>query len=199
VCNRLCVLSSLASLAALLVVTPLAVVTAAGPSGKANSVLDFHVKDIEGKDVDLASYKGKVLLIVNTASQCGLTPQYKDLEAMYEKYKGQGLEILAFPANEFGKQEPGTNEQIKEFCSTKYKVSFPLFSKVVVKGKGIDPLFDFLTSDATNPKFAGPIKWNFNKFLVDRKGEVIARFEPKKDANWSEPVVSAIEKALTEK
>jgi glutathione peroxidase len=199
VCNRLCLLSSLASLAALLVVAPLAVVTAAGPSDKATSVLDFHVKDIEGKDVDLASYKGKVLLIVNTASQCGLTPQYKDLEAIYEKYKGQGLEVLAFPANEFGKQEPGTNEQIKEFCSTKYKVSFPLFSKVVVKGKGIDPLFDFLTSDATNPKFAGPIKWNFNKFLVDRKGEVIARFEPKKDQHWSEPVVSAIEKALTEK
>ena len=197
-CNRLCLLSSLASLAALLVVAPLAVVTAAGTTNKATSVLDFHVKDIEGKDVDLASYKGKVLLIVNTASQCGLTPQYKDLEAMYEKYKDQGLEILAFPANEFGKQEPGTNEQIKEFCSTKYKVSFPLFSKVVVKGKGIDPLFDFLTSESTNPKFAGPIKWNFNKFLVDRKGEVIARFEPKKD-NWSEPVVSTIEKALTEK
>ena len=197
-CNRLCLLSSLASLAGLLVATPLAVVTAAGPTNKATSVLDFHVKDIEGKDVDLASYKGKVLLIVNTASQCGLTPQYKDLEAIYEKYKGQGLEILAFPANEFGKQEPGTNEQIKEFCSTKYKVSFPLFSKVVVKGKGIDPLFDFLTSESTNPKFAGVIKWNFNKFLVDRKGEVIGRFEPKKD-NWSEPVVSAIEKALAEK
>ena len=197
-CNRLCLLSSFASLAALLVVAPLAVVTAAGTTNKATSVLDFHVKDIEGKDVDLASYKGKVLLIVNTASQCGLTPQYKDLEAMYEKYKDQGLEILAFPANEFGKQEPGTNEQIKEFCSTKYKVSFPLFSKVVVKGKGIDPLFDFLTSESTNPKFAGVIKWNFNKFLVDRKGEVIGRFEPKKD-NWSEPVISAIEKALTEK
>ena len=198
-CNRLCLLSSLASLGVLLVVTPLAVVTAAGPTNKAASVLDFHVKDIEGKDVDLASYKGKVLLIVNTASQCGLTPQYKDLEAIYEKYKGQGLEILAFPANEFGKQEPGTNEQIKEFCSTKYKVSFPLFSKVVVKGKGIDPLFDFLTSESTNPKFAGVIKWNFNKFLVDRKGEVIARFDPNKDAHWSEPVVAAIEKALAEK
>ena len=179
--NRLCLLSFLASLAALLVVAPLAVVTAADPAKKPTSVLDFHVKDIEGKDVDLASYKGKVLLIVNTASQCGLTPQYKDLEAIYEKYKDQGFEILAFPANEFGKQEPGTNEEIKEFCSTKYKVSFPLFSKVVVKGKGIDPLFDFLTSEETNPKFAGQIKWNFNKFLVNRKGEVIARFEPKKD------------------
>jgi glutathione peroxidase len=197
--NRLCLLSSLASLAALLVVAPLAVVSAADPGKKANSVLDFHVKDIEGKNVDLASYKGKVLLIVNTASQCGLTPQYKDLEAIYEKYKDQGLEVLAFPANEFGKQEPGTNDQIKEFCSTKYKVSFPLFSKVVVKGKGIDPLFEYLTSDATNPKFAGPIKWNFNKFLVNRKGEVIARFEPKKDDHWFEPVVPVIEKALAEK
>jgi glutathione peroxidase len=175
------------------------IVSAADPAKKAASVLDFHVKDIEGKDVDLASYKGNVLLIVNTASQCGLTPQYKDLEAIYEKYKGQGLEILAFPANEFGGQEPGSNDEIKEFCSTKYKVSFPLFSKVVVKGKGIDPLFEFLTSDTTNPKFAGVIKWNFNKFLVNRKGEVIARFEPKNDAHWSEPVVAAIEKALTEK
>ena len=135
-CNRLCLLSSLASLAALLVVTPLAVVTAAGPDTKASSVLDFHVKDIEGKDVDLASYKGKVLLIVNTASQCGLTPQYKDLEAIYEKYKDQGLEILAFPANEFGKQEPGTNEQIKEFCSTKYKVSFPSLLEDCRQGQG---------------------------------------------------------------
>jgi glutathione peroxidase len=199
VSHRSLLLLSLAGLTFLLLAAPLMVASAADPTKKAASVLDFHAKDIEGKDVDLASYKGKVLLIVNTASQCGLTPQYKDLEAIYEKYKGQGLEILAFPANEFGGQEPGSNDEIKEFCSTKYKVSFPLFSKVVVKGKGIDPLFDFLTSDATNPKFAGPIKWNFNKFLVNRKGEVIARFEPKKDAHWSEPVVDAIEKALAEK
>ena len=198
-CNRLCLLSSLASLAGLLVATPLAVVTAAGPTNKATSVLDFHVKDIEGKDVDLASYKGKVLLIVNTASQCGLTPQYKGLEEVYEKYKKQGFEVLAFPANEFGKQEPGTNQQIKEFCSTQYQVSFPLFSKVVVNGKGIDPRFDYLTSETTNPKYAGVIKWNFNKFLVDRKGEVIARFDPNRDPHWSEPVVAAIEKALAEK
>jgi glutathione peroxidase len=199
VLNRLCLMPSLASLAAILIVGSLAVVMAADPAKKPTSVLDFHVKDIEGKEVDLAGYKGKVLLIVNTASQCGLTPQYKDLEAIYEKYKGQGFEVLAFPANEFGKQEPGSNEQIKEFCSTKYNVSFPLFSKVVVKGPGIDPLFDFLTSETTNPKFAGVIKWNFNKFLVNRKGEVVARFEPKKDEHWSEPVVATIEKALAEK
>jgi glutathione peroxidase len=197
--NRLCLLSSLASLAALMVVAPLAIVSANDDTKKPTSVLDFHVKDIEGKNVDLAGYKGKVLLIVNTASQCGLTEQYKGLEEIYEKYKGQGFEVLAFPANEFGKQEPGTNEQIKEFCSTKYNVSFPLFSKIVVKGKGIDPLFEFLTSEASNPKFAGVIKWNFNKFLVNRKGEVIARFEPKKDDHWSEPVVAAIETALAEK
>jgi glutathione peroxidase len=188
----------MASVAAILVFAPLAVVTAADPANKSTSVLDFHVKDIEGKDVDLATYKGKVLLIVNTASQCGLTPQYKDLEALYEKYKDQGFAILAFPANEFGKQEPGSNEEIKEFCSTKYKVSFPLFSKTVVKGVGIDPLFDFLTSESTNPKFAGEIKWNFNKFLVNRKGEVIARFEPRVKPS-TEPVAGAIEKALSEK
>ena len=194
-CNRLCLLSSLASLAALLVVAPLSVATAADPAKKPTSVLDFHVKDIEGKDVDLASYKGKVLLIVNTASQCGLTPQYKDLEAIYEKYKDQGLAILAFPANEFGKQEPGSNEEIKEFCSTKYKVSFPLFSKIVVKGKGIDPLFDFLTSEMTNPKFAGEIKWNFTKFLISRKGEIVNRFEPPVKPDAKE-VASAIEDEL---
>ena len=198
VVNRLCVLSFMASVAALLFGASVAVVSAADPAKKPTSVLDFHVKDIEGKDVDLASYKGKVLLIVNTASQCGLTPQYKDLEAIYEKYKDQGLTILAFPANEFGKQEPGSNEEIKEFCSTKYKVSFPLFSKTVVKGKGIDPLFDFLTSETTNPKFAGEIKWNFNKFLVNRNGEVIARFEPREKPN-TESAISAIEKALSEK
>jgi glutathione peroxidase len=189
---------SLASLTVLLLGAPLMVVSAADPAKKSTSVLDFHVKDIEGKDVDLASYKGKVLLIVNTASQCGLTPQYKELEAIYEKYKGEGLEILAFPANEFGGQEPGSNEEIKEFCSTKYKVSFPLFSKVVVKGKGIDPLFGFLTSDATNPKFAGTIRWNFNKFLVNRKGEVIGRFEPPVKPSSSE-VTTAVEKALSDK
>ena len=135
---------------------------------------------------------------MNTASQCGLTPQYKDLEALYEKHKDKGFEILAFPANEFGKQEPGSNEEIKEFCSTKYKVSFPLFSKIVVKGKGIDPLYDYLTSKETNPKFAGEIEWNFTKFLVNKKGEVIARFEPKVKPS-SKEVTTAIEDALAEK
>src|SRR5207302_1829455 len=156
------------------------------------SLLDFRVKDIDGKDVALAKFRGKVLLVVNTASQCGYTPQYKDLEAIYEKYKAQGFEVLAFPANEFGSQEPGTNEQIKEFCTTNYQVSFPLFAKIVVDGPKIHPLYQFLTSDATNPKFAGKITWNFAKFLVNRKGEVIERFEPGENPS-SPKVTGAIE------
>jgi glutathione peroxidase len=169
------------------------------PAGESNkkpaSVLDFQVQDIDGKSVDLSKYKGEVLLIVNTASQCGYTPQYKGLEATYEKYKGQGFEVLAFPANEFGHQEPGSNSDIKNFCSANYNVTFPLFSKIVVKGEGIHPLYQFLTSKETNGKFAGDIPWNFTKFLVNRKGEVIARFEPK-DKPESEKVTKAIESAL---
>ena len=138
--DRSLLLTSFAALTALMAVTSVAVVSAEDPPKKPTSVLDFHMKDIDGKDVDLAKYHGKVLLIVNTASQCGNTPQYKDLEAIYEKYKGQGFEVLAFPANEFGSQEPGDNSQIKEFCSTKYKVTFPLFSKIVVDdGKARSP------------------------------------------------------------
>jgi len=198
VIHRTFLVSSLAGLAGLLALAPLAVVRAADDAKKPASVLDFKVKDIDGKEVDLAKYKGSVLLIVNTASQCGYTPQYKDLESIYEKYKDQGFQVLAFPANEFGAQEPGSNEEIKEFCSTKYKVSFPLFSKIVVKGKGIDPLYDFLTSEKTNPKHAGTIPWNFTKFLVNKKGEVIDRFQPK-DKPTGESVTSAIDKALAEK
>jgi glutathione peroxidase len=196
--DRFSLLASLVGAIAVVGFAPFAVVSASDSGKKPTSVLEFHAKDIDGKDVDLASFKGKVLLIVNTASQCGLTPQYKDLEAIYEKHKEQGFEILAFPANEFGKQEPGNNEQIKEFCATKYKVSFPLFSKIVVKGKGIDPLYNFLTNQSTNPKFAGEIPWNFTKFLVNRKGEVIARFEPRATPT-SAAVSEAIDKALAEK
>jgi glutathione peroxidase len=196
--NRLCLLATFSGLAALLGLAPLSVVSADDTAKKPTSVLDFHVKDIDGKDVDLSSYQGKVLMIVNTASQCGLTPQYKDLEATYEKYKSQGFEVLAFPANEFGSQEPGSNEQIKTFCSTRYHVSFPLFSKIVVKGKGIHPLYDFLTGEATNPKFAGPIPWNFTMFVVNRKGEVIARFQSDKKFP-TEKLTGTIEKALSEK
>jgi glutathione peroxidase len=193
------ILPCLMSLAAtLLALSPWAMVSAQTNPKKPSSVLDFSMKDIEGKDIPLSKFQGKVLLIVNTASQCGLTPQYKGLQEVYQKYKEQGFEVLAFPANEFGKQEPGTDNQIKEFCATNYKVSFPLFSKIVVKGKGIHPLYAFLTSESTDPKFAGPIGWNFAKFLVNRKGEVIARFEPSVRPESPE-VTGAIEKALAEK
>jgi glutathione peroxidase len=161
-------------------------------------VLEHTVKDIDGKDVNLADYKGKVILVVNVASKCGLTPQYEGLQEVYEKYKDQGLVVLGFPANEFGKQEPGTDAQIKEFCVSKYSVTFPMFSKIVVKGDGIHPLYKFLTSKETNPKFAGEIPWNFTKFLVDREGQVIARFDPKTTPE-SEDVTKAIEAALAAK
>jgi glutathione peroxidase len=164
-------------------------------AGKASSVLDHKVKDIDGKEVDLAQYKGDVLLIVNVASKCGYTKQYTNLEAIYEKYQDKGFKVLGFPANEFGKQEPGTNEEIKTFCSSKYNVKFPMFSKIVVKGEGIHPVYQFLTSKDTDPHFAGPIPWNFTKFLVNRKGEVIARFSPGDEPD-SEKVTKAIEDAL---
>jgi glutathione peroxidase len=183
--------------AAVLVLSAVRAIPADEPAKKPSSVLQFQVQDIDGKPVDLSKYKGEVLLIVNTASQCGFTPQYKGLESVYEKYKGQGFEVLAFPANEFGQQEPGTNPEIKNFCSSNYSVTFPLFSKIVVKGDGIHPLYRYLTSKETNPKFAGDITWNFAKFLVNRKGEVVARFEPK-DRPDSEKVTKAVESALAE-
>ena len=164
---------------------------------KPMSVLDFKVKDIDGKDVDLSKYKGDVLLIVNTASRCGYTPQYKGLEATFEKYKAKGFTVLAFPANEFGAQEPGTDADIKTFCTSKYNVTFPIFSKIKVKGDETHPLYKYLTSKETDPKFAGDIPWNFAKFLVNRKGEVIARFEPG-DKPDGEKLTAAVEKALGE-
>ena len=196
--DRSLLLTSFGALTALLILAPLSVFSADDPAKKPASVLDFHVKDIDGKDVDLANYRGKVLLIVNTASQCGFTPQYKDLEAIYEKYKEQGFEVLAFPANEFGSQEPGDNPQIKEFCSTKYKVSFPLFSKIVVDGRETHPLYQFLTNKESDPKFAGKIRWNFTKFLVNRKGEIVDRFKPD-DNPSTKKITGAVEKALAEK
>ena len=156
------------------------------------NVHDFSAKTIDGADKKLADYKGRALLIVNVASKCGLTPQYEALEKLNEEYGPKGLSVLGFPANEFGAQEPGSNEDIKSFCTTNYGVKFGMFCKVVVKGAGIDPLFDFLTKKS---KFAGDIQWNFNKFLVGKDGEVLARFEPKVDPA-SADVKSAIEKAL---
>jgi glutathione peroxidase len=159
------------------------------------SVLEFTMKNIDGQDVKLSDYSGKVLLMVNVASKCGYTPQYKGLEAIYEKYKEQGLVVLGFPANNFFWQEPGTDEEIKTFCSTKYNVTFPMFAKISVKGGKIHPLYRFLTSKETNPEFSGSISWNFNKFLVDRSGKVVARFGSK-DEPESQKVVGAIEQAL---
>jgi glutathione peroxidase len=135
----------------------------------------FTMKDIDGKEQKLSGYQGKVLLIVNTASQCGNTPQYKGLEELYKARKAEGLEILGFPANNFGAQEPGSDAQIKEFCSTHYGVSFPMFSKISVKGDDTHPLYRYLTEET---EFKGEIGWNFAKFLVNRQGRVVARFSP---------------------
>jgi glutathione peroxidase len=159
------------------------------------SALDFTMKSIDGDDVKLDSYRGKVLLLVNVASKCGYTPQYRGLESVYKKYKEQGLVIMGFPANNFLWQEPGTNEEIKTFCTTKYNVTFPMFAKISVKGDKIHPLYIFLTSKQTNPEFGGAVSWNFNKFLVDRAGKVVARFSSD-DEPESEKVVQAIEQAL---
>ncbi len=159
------------------------------------SIYSFTLKDIDGNPVKLEQYQGKALLLVNVASRCGFTPQYTGLQNLYAKYKDQGLVVLGFPANNFGKQEPGNDTEIKTFCATKYSVNFPMFSKISVKGDDQHPLYQFLTSKETNPKFSGEIAWNFNKFLVDRKGNIIARFVSK-DTPESEKVVQAIEQAL---
>ncbi|MDP2984004.1 MAG: glutathione peroxidase [Candidatus Latescibacter sp.] len=179
----------------------LAVLTVGAPVltvAEGNSVLDFTMKSIDGQDISLSTYRGKVLMIINVASKCGLTPQYKGLEALYEKYGEQGLVILGFPANNFGAQEPGTNEEIRQFCTLTYGVKFPMFAKISVKGEDIHPLYTFLTGEKTNPKFAGDIKWNFTKFLVDRSGKVINRFEPKVTPD-SDEIVKAVEAALAAK
>jgi glutathione peroxidase len=162
---------------------------------KVAPALDFQMKSLDGKPVDLSKYQGKVVLIVNVASKCGLTPQYTGLEKLHEQYADKGLAILGFPANQFAGQEPGTDTEISEFCTTKYGVKFDMFSKVVVKGDGQCPLYKFLTSEQTDPNFAGDIKWNFEKFLLDRNGNVINRFAPKVSPDAPE-VVQAIEAAL---
>jgi len=157
--------------------------------------LNFMMKDIDGKNVSLGRYYGDVSLVVNVASFCGNTPQYTALQKSFDKYKAKGFNVLGFPANEFGKQEPGTEKEIKEFCTAKYNVTFPMFSKIVVKGDGINPFYKFLTDKESDPKFSGDIDWNFAKFLINRKGEVIARFSAKTKPDSPE-VVAAIEKAL---
>ena len=158
------------------------------------SVYDYSARTIDGREQPLSEYRGQPLLIVNVASRCGFTPQYTGLEKIYEKYKDQGFLIIGFPANNFGGQEPGTNEEIKTFCQTKYSVTFPVYGKVSVKGDDQTPLYSYLTKDA-NLALAGDIKWNFTKFLVDRNGKVVQRFEPPVKPDSPE-VIAAIEKLL---
>lgn len=165
---------------------------AAEPATASTSIYAFTVKSIEGKPVSLSEYRGKVLLIVNVASRCGFTPQYKGLEALYRRYKEKGLVVLGFPANDFLWQEPGSDAEIHRFCKANYDVTFPMFSKIHVRGKAIHPLYAFLTARK------GEVTWNFNKFLVGRYGEVKARFGSR--AQPDDPaLLEAIEQALAER
>lgn len=160
-----------------------------------HSLYEFTMSDIDGKETSLGTYKGKVLLLVNTASRCGFTPQYEGLEKLYEQYKERGFVVLGFPANDFLGQEPGTNAEIKQFCSSKYAVTFPMFAKISVKGDRKAPLYKYLTEKQSNPQFAGEISWNFNKFLVGRDGAILNRFGSRTAPDDKE-LIAAIEAAL---
>jgi glutathione peroxidase len=161
----------------------------------ASTIHEFTSNSIDGQPAPLAQFQGNVVLIVNVASRCGFTPQYAGLEALYNKYKDKGFVVLGFPANNFLWQEPGSNEKIKAFCSTKYHVTFPMFAKVSVKGADKTPLYEFLTDKKANPSTGGEIRWNFTKFLADRSGKVIARFGSS-TAPESPELIHAIEAAL---
>jgi glutathione peroxidase len=158
---------------------------------------EFKMKDIDGRERDLSELDGKVVLVVNVASRCGLTPQYDGLERLYGEYAGKGLEILGFPCNQFMQQEPGSEAEIKQFCSLEYGVTFPMFSKIEVNGPGRAPLYDWLAADTSGPEEAGDIKWNFGKFLIGKDGQVRARFSPQVEP-CSADVKSAVERALAE-
>ncbi|HMQ03476.1 MAG TPA: glutathione peroxidase [Pyrinomonadaceae bacterium] len=162
---------------------------------KEKSMYEFTLKDIDGKDIKLEKYRGNVVMLVNTASRCGLTSQYEGLQAIYDQYKDRGFVVLGFPANNFLGQEPGTDQEIKDFCTLNYKVTFPMFSKISVRGSDQHPFYTFLTNERSNPGFSGEITWNFEKFLVDREGKMIARFSPRTEPKAAE-VTEAIEKAL---
>ncbi|MGC6443932.1 MAG: glutathione peroxidase [Rubripirellula sp.] len=157
--------------------------------------LNFKAKTIDGKTVDLEDYEGKVVLIVNTASRCGLTPQYAGLQQMYEKYQGKGFVVLGFPCNQFGRQEPGTEAEIKQFCSANYNVSFPMFSKIDVNGGEAAPIYKYLTSQDTKPAGKGDISWNFEKFLIDRDGQLVGRYAPRTKPDDAD-LVKAVEAEL---
>jgi len=164
----------------------------------ASSVHEFTMDAINGTPTPLANFKGKVLLLVNVASQCGYTYQYEGLQALYMKYKDQGLVVAGFPANNFGAQEPGSNAEIGAFCKSKFGVTFPMFSKISVKGSDKAPLYQFLTDSKANPKTGGEIPWNFTKYLVDRDGKVLARFDAPVEPE-SKELTSAVEAALKNK
>jgi len=167
----------------------------AGMALGASSVHEFTMKTLDGKQTPLPSFKGKVMLVVNVASQCGYTYQYEGLQALYAKYKDRGFVLTGFPANNFGGQEPGSDAEIGAFCKSKFGVTFPMFSKISVKGADQAPLYQFLTDPKANPKTGGEIQWNFTKFLVDRNGKVIQRFEPAVEPN-SREIEAAVEAAL---
>lgn len=160
-----------------------------------NGLYTIPVQRIDGTATNLSQYKGQVMLIVNVASRCGFTPQYAGLQKIYDTYKDRGLVVLGFPANNFGKQEPGSNEEIKQFCETRFHVTFPLFAKISVKGEDQHPLYKYLTGKDTNPVCAGEIAWNFNKFLIAKDGRILARFDSRATPE-SPAVTKAIEKAL---
>lgn len=180
---------------ALMIAMGTGVVSAQTENKTMKTIHAFTLKDIDGKETSLSTYTGKVMLIVNVASKCGFTSQYEGLQKLYETYADKGLVILGFPANNFLGQEPGTEAEIKSFCSSKYNVTFPLFAKISVKGRDIHPLYQFLTDKETNPEFPGDISWNFNKFLVGRDGKILARFGSR-DAPEGEKMGKAIETAL---
>jgi glutathione peroxidase len=169
--------------------------TYAMKEGDMKGFYDIEVKTINGESLTMEHYKGKVLLIVNTASKCGFTGQYEGLQKLYDTYKDKGFVVLGFPSNDFLKQEPGSNEEIASFCKLNYGVTFPMFSKISVKGAGQHPLYTYLTSSETNPDFAGKISWNFNKFLISADGEVIGRFGSRTEPDDKE-LVEALERTL---
>lgn len=165
---------------------------------KTPAALDFTMKSLDGKEVDLGKYQGQVVMVVNVASKCGLTPQYEQLQALHEKYGSQGLAILAFPCNQFAGQEPGTAQEIQQFCRVNYGVTFPLFAKIEVNGEDAAPLYKHLTALNTEPKGPGKIDWNFEKFIIGRNGEVVARFAPRTKPDAPE-VIKVIEAELAKK
>src|SRR5690349_19518769 len=194
---KICLLTSIAMMGVFVMTSSAAAKDA--PKSKDAAPLNVEMETLDGKKVNLAEkYKGKVVLLVNVASKCGNTPQYKPLEELHEKYADKGLAIVGVPCNQFGKQEPGTSKEIAEFCEKNYGVKFDMLSKVDVNGKDAAPLYKTLTSKETDPEFAGKITWNFEKFLIGRDGKVVARFTPKTEPD-SKEVVDAIEKELAKK